>query len=299
MKVEEARKVAVVGAGVMGNGIVMACARTGLETIMVDVSKEVLEKAYQEIRDGAFGLMRLVDRGKITVKEMDSIINQIKSTTSPEEATRDADVIIEAVPENLELKKKLWKQYDELCPERTIFASNTSTIMITHQASATSRPDRFIDMHWFNPAQVMRLIEVIRGALTSGETFGFMVDFCRKLGKNPVEAKDVPGFFTSRFIDMLMNNAVRMFEEGIAGITEIDTMCRQGFGFPMGPFELMDLTGLDINQHVAEYIYSMTGDPNAMAPITMRKLVAAGYIGNKPGSKGGWYNYYGISKEGS
>ena len=297
MKVEKVKKVAVVGVGVMGNGISVACARTGFETTMVDVGKDVLEKACQEIRDGAFGLMRLVDKGKMTKEEADSIISRIKTTTDPREAADDVDVIIEAISEDLELKKKVWKQYDELCPEKTIFASNTSTIMITQQASATSRPERFIGMHWFNPAQVMRLIEVIRGALTSDETFNFMVDFCLKLGKNPVEAKDVPGFFTSRFIAMVMNNAVRMFEEGVAGVKEIDIMCRQGFGFPMGPFELMDLVGMDVNQHISEYVYPITGDPNAMLPITVRKLVAAGYIGNKPGSKGGWYDYYGISKE--
>lgn len=297
MKVEDVKKVVVLGAGVMGHGIAMTCARSGFDTTMVDVSKDVLEKAYLQIKDGHFGLMRLVEKGKMTKEEMDSIISRIKSATEAKEAAENADVIIEAIAEDLELKRKVWTQYGKLCPERAVFASNTSTIMITEQASATGRPDRFVGMHWFNPAQVMRLIEVIRGTLTSDETFNFILDFCRKLGKNPVEAKDTPGFFTSRFIGIVMNSAVRMFEQGIAGIKETDTMCRQAFGFPMGPFELMDLTGLDIGLHAADYIYGITGDPAAKAPVSVRKLVAAGYIGHKPGSKGGWYDYYRISKE--
>ncbi len=240
-------------------------------------------------------LMRLVEKGKITKDEMDSIMGRIKSTSDPEEAANDTDLIIEAIAEEPELKKKVWKHYDELCPERTIFASNTSTIMITDQASATNRPEKFVGMHWFNPAQVMVLIEVIRGALTSDETFDFMLDFCKKIGKNPVEANDSPGFFTSRYILVVMMTGIRMFENGIAGIKEIDTMCKQGFGFPMGPFELMDLTGLDVALHATEYTYDTTGDIANKAPLTLRKLVTAGYIGRKKGSKGGWYDYYKIA----
>jgi len=298
MKVEEVKKVTVVGAGVMGHGIAMTCARTGFDVTLVDVSKDVIDKAYQELRDGRFGLMRLVEKSKMTKQEMEGILSKIKSTTDPKEAAKDADVVIEAVAEQLELKKKVWKMYDEICPPKTIFASNTSTIMITDQATAIKRQEKFIGMHWFNPAQVMRLIEIIRGALTSDETFKFMWDLSLKLGKNPVEAKDTPGFFTSRFIGIFMNSAVRMFEEGVAGIKEIDVMSKQAFGFPMGPFELMDLTGLDIGVHASEYIYGLTGDPSARAPITLRKLATAGYIGNKPGSRGGWYDYYRLTKEG-
>jgi len=296
MRVENVKKVAVLGAGVMGHGIAMTCARTGFETIMVDVSKDLLDKGYDLIRNGQFGLVRLVDKGKMTKEEMESIIGRIKATTDPREAAKDADLVIEAISENPDMKKRVWKEYDGLCHERTIFASNTSTIMITEQASATGRPDRFIGMHWFNPAQVMRLIEVIRGALTSDETFNFAMELSRKLGKVPVEASDSPGFFTSRFIGIVMMSAIKLFEQGIAGIEEIDTMCKLGFGFPMGPFELMDLTGLDVPLHAAEYIYDITGDPGNKAPLTMRKLVAAGYIGKKAGSKGGWYDYYRIKK---
>lgn len=296
MKIEEVRKVTVVGAGVMGNGIAMTCARSGFETMMVDTNKDILERAYSQIKDGPFGLMRLVKKDKMTKQEMDNILSRIKSTTDVEEAARDSDVVIEAISENPELKKKVWQQYDKLCPKRTIFASNTSTIMITELASATSRPDKFIGMHWFNPAQVMTLIEVVRGILTSEETLNFMLDFSRKLGKNPVEAKDSPGFFTSHFLSSFIFRAVRMWEQGIAGIKEIDTMCKQGFGFPMGPFELMDLTGLDIYVEAGDYICSITGESVDKCPLTLRNLVAAGYIGHKAGSRGGWYDYYHISK---
>ncbi|MFC1918410.1 3-hydroxyacyl-CoA dehydrogenase family protein [Chloroflexota bacterium] len=297
MEAEDIKKVVVLGAGVMGHGIAMTCARNGIGTMMVDVSKDTLEQAYDQMRNGRFGLTKLVEKGKMTKEDMESLISKIGATTDIEEAAENADLIIEAIAEDLELKKKVWKQYDKICSERTIFASNTSTIMITEQAAATDRPDRFIGMHWFNPAQIMKLIEVIRGALTSTETFNVTIDFSRKLGKNPLEAKDAPGFFTSRFISMVMNSAVRMFEEGIAGIEEIDTMCKQAFGFPMGPFELLDHTGLDVNVHSSDYIYGITGDPAAKAPVSLRKLAAAGYLGNKAMSKGGWYDYYQISKE--
>lgn len=154
-------------------------------------------------------------------------------------------------------------------------------------------------MHWFNPAQVMKLIELIRGALTSAETMEVLKELSLRLGKVPVEASDGPGFFTSRFIVAAMLEGVRLFETGIAGIKEIDTMSRLGFGFPMGPFELMDLTGLDTTMHVGEYTYSVTADPKYKPPLALKKLVAAGYTGDckvKHGSKGGWYDYYHIAK---
>ncbi len=299
MRVEDVKKVVVVGAGIMGHGIAMVTARSGFPTYLVDVSQEVLDNAMKLIRDGPFGLMRIVEKGKITKEEMEEIISRITPTTDPEEAGKDADVLIEAVPENIELKHKVYQLYDKICPERTIFASNTSGIMITELAAAVpNRADKFIGMHWFNPAQVMALIEVVRGALTSDETFEFMMEFCRKLGKIPLEAKDGPGFFTSRFILLILTEAVRLFEEGVAGIKEIDEMCKLGFGWPMGPFELMDLTGgVDIMMEGGEYYASRLGDPRFIPPLTARKLWLAGYRGKKLGSKGGWYDFFKVKKE--
>lgn len=296
LNVEEVKKVVVVGAGTMGHGIAQVCARKGYQVVLLDINNEILEKAMFLIKDGPFGLMRLVERKKLEREQVDEIMARIKTTTEYAETTRDADVVIEAVFENVELKKKVFKQLDELCQPHTIFATNTSGIMISELATAVNRPAKFIGMHWFNPAPVMRLIEVVRGVLTSDETFNFMVEFSKKLGKVPLEAKDGPCFFTTRFLVGMITEALRLFELGFAGIKEIDEMCKMAFGFPMGMFELMDLIGLDVVLHASEYLYNTTGDPRYAPPVTLKKLVMAGYRGAKPGSRGGWYDYFKIKK---
>ena len=299
MKIEDIRKIGIVGAGVMGHGIAQVCARHGYEVIMIDISDEILQKALELIKSGPFGLMRLVEKGKITEEDVDKIMSRIKTSTKYEDLA-DVDYVIEAVPEVIDLKKKIFSQLDEICKGETIFASNTSGIMITDLASAVKRKEKFIGMHWFNPAPVMRLIEVVRGALTSDETFNVTVELCKRLGKIPIPANDAPGFFTTRFISSWLLEAIRLFERGIAGIKEIDEMCKLAFGFPMGPFELMDLIGLDTVLHIAEYLYSETGEGHLAPPITLKKLVLSGYLGSrkyKPTSRGGWYDYYGVERE--
>jgi len=294
MKIEDIKSIGVIGAGVMGSGIAQVLARTGYHVVLVDISEELLKKALEKIEKGPFGLMRLVEKGKLTEEEVKNIMERIHPTININEV-KDCDFIIEAVPENPELKKEIFKKLDSICKEECIFASNTSSILITDLASAVERKEKVIGMHWFNPAPVMKLIEVVRGALTSDETYNLTVRLAEKCGKTPVEAKDRPGFFTTRFILILTNEAVRMFERGIAGIKEIDTMAKLGFGFPMGPFELMDLVGLDTILHISNYIYNETGEEIFKPPITLKKLVLSGYIGNKKiktGSKGGWYDYY-------
>ena len=294
MKIEDIKSIGVIGAGVMGSGIAQVLARTGYHVVLVDISEELLKKALEKIEKGPFGLMRLVEKGKLTEEEVKNIMERIHPTININEV-KDCDFIIEAVPENPELKKEIFKKLDSICKEECIFASNTSSILITDLASAVERKEKVIGMHWFNPAPVMKLIEVVRGALTSDETYNLTVRLAEKCGKTPVEAKDTPGFFTTRFILILTNEAVRMFERGIAGIKEIDTMAKLGFGFPMGPFELMDLVGLDTILHISNYIYNETGEEIFKPPITLKKLVLSGYIGNKKiktGSKGGWYDYY-------
>ena len=298
MRVEDVRKIGVVGAGVMGHGIAQVCARTGFNVYLLDVNMDILERALKLIREGPFGLMRLVEKGRITLDQVNDIMSRIKVTTSYDDLCLDVDVVIEAVPENVDLKKKVFRILDEKCPERTVLASNTSGIMITDLASAVKRRDRFIGMHWFNPAPVMPLIEVVRGALTSDETFNLIVELSRKLGKTPIEARDGPGFYTTRFITAYLLEAVRMFEAGIAGIREIDEMTKLAFNHPMGPFQLMDLIGLDTVYHISEYLYSILREPQYKPPITLMKLVLSGYIGDprlKPGSRGGWYSYFKIS----
>ncbi|MEM0089381.1 MAG: 3-hydroxyacyl-CoA dehydrogenase NAD-binding domain-containing protein [Archaeoglobaceae archaeon] len=298
MKLEDVKIIGVVGSGVMGHGIAQVAARSGYEVLMVDISEEILRKALENIRSGPYGLQRLVEKGKMTKEEMEKCMQRIKVSTSYE-SLKDADFIIEAVPENLELKRKIFAQLDKICKPETIFATNTSGIMVSSIATAVERKEKFIGMHWFNPAPVMRLIEVVRGALTSDETFEITVELSKKFGKVPIPANDAPGFFTTRFINSWLVEAIRLYELGIAGIKEIDEMCKLAFGFPMGPFELMDLIGLDTVYHIAEYLYNETKESHYAPPNTLKKLVFSGYIGDKKlkfGSKGGWYDFYGIKK---
>ena len=295
MKLEDIKVIGVIGAGVMGHGIAQVAARTGYDVVMVDISEDVLKKAMEMIESGPFGLKRLVEKGKMSEDEAKAVLSRIKTSTSLE-SLKDADFIIEAVTEKADLKKKIFADLDRICKPETIIASNTSAIMITDLATAVERKDKFIGMHWFNPAPVMKLIEIIRGALTSDETFNLTVELSKKFGKIPIEAGDGPGFFTTRFINSWLVEAVRLFEMGIGGIKEIDEMCKLAFGFPMGPFELMDLIGLDTALHIAEYLYEETQEKHYAPPITLKKLVLSGYVGRKPGSKGGWYDFYGIEK---
>lgn len=262
---------------------------------LIDVNSGLLEKALTSIREGSFGLMKLVKKGEINPDQVNEIMSRIEITTDYDEFSKNVDVVIEAVPENTDLKKKIFNLLDEKCPENTVFASNTSGIMITELAAAVKRKDRFIGMHWFNPAPVMPLIEIVRGFLTSDETFDLTVKFSRKLGKTPIEAKDGPGFYTTRFIIAYLFEAIRLFESGVADIKGIDEMTKHAFRHPMGPFELMDLIGLDTMLHIGEYVYDVTQEPQYKPPLILRKLVMSEYVGNprfKPGSKGGWRSYF-------
>ncbi|MGQ9624898.1 MAG: 3-hydroxyacyl-CoA dehydrogenase NAD-binding domain-containing protein [Candidatus Bathycorpusculaceae bacterium] len=296
MKIEDIKVIGVVGAGIMGRGIAQTCAQTGYVVHLIDVERGFLEKALKLIKEGPFGLAALVEKGKLKENQIDEIMNNIKITTDYNEFCRDVDIIIEAVPEDAELKKKVFKTLDEKCLEKTVFTSNTSGIMITELATAVKRKDKFAGMHWFNPAPVMPLIEVVRGSLTSEETLNLVIALSRKLGKTPTEVKDAPGFYTTRFITAYLFEAIRLFESGIADTESIDEMTKLAFRHPMGPFELMDLIGLDTMLHIGEYIYSITKEPQYKPPLTLRKLVLSEYIGDpkyKMGSKGGWRTYYG------
>jgi 3-hydroxybutyryl-CoA dehydrogenase len=290
----EIKKIAIIGTGIMGAGIAQTCAQAGYEVVMRDIKQELVDKGIESIRKS---LARFVKSGKITQKDADEVAGRIKGSLDLKEAGKEADLIIEAIFEDMDAKKTLFKELDEVCPQHTIFASNTSALMITDMATAVKRTDKLIGMHWFNPAPVMRLIEVIRGMETSDETYNTIIELSKKLGKEPITVTDGPGFFTSRFFMSYLMEAIRIFESGITGIKEIDTMCKLGFGWPMGPFELMDMAGIDIALHGSEYLYRETGDPKSVPPVTLKKLVKAGYAGIKPGSKGGWYDYYRIKRE--
>ncbi len=294
MKVEDIKTITVVGSGLMGQGIAEVCARAGYKVIMVDISDEILKKALEKIKAS---MEKGIKAGKLKKEEADTALARISTTTNLTEAVKNTDFVIEAIPEIIDLKKKMFKQIDEASPSHTIIASNTSSLMITDLASATKRPEKFIGMHWFNPPPIMKLIEIIRGGLTSDETYTITKELSKKLGKIPIDANDGPGFFTTRFLFAMLNEAIHLFESGIAGIKEIDTMCRLAFNHPMGPFELMDFIGIDTSYHILEYIHRETSDPKYAPPLTLKKMVQMGYLGKKPGSKGGFYDYFKIPKE--
>jgi 3-hydroxybutyryl-CoA dehydrogenase len=294
MEIGEVKKIAVLGSGIMGSGIAEAAAKAGYEVAMTDISNELVKHGLESIRAS---MNRIVNKGKITKVEADAAFSKIKGTTDTPEAARDSQVVIEAVSEDINLKKKIFKELDEICPTETVLASNTSAIMITDLASATKRPDRFIGMHFFSPAQIMKLVEIIRGAETSDETYQLIRDLSVKLNKVPIAVNDAPGFFTTRFITACSAEAVRLFEMGIAGIKDIDTMCKLAFNFPAGPLELADYVGLDTMLHVLEYLHAETGDPHYAPPLIVKKLVKSGFKGIKPGSRGGFYEYFKIKRE--
>ncbi|MEM3594341.1 MAG: 3-hydroxyacyl-CoA dehydrogenase family protein [Candidatus Jordarchaeaceae archaeon] len=297
MKLEDVKNICVLGAGIMGSGIVEICARLGYNTTFVEVSDELVKKSMERIKKS---LGRALEKGKITKEEVDKVLSKIKGTTNLKEGAGNADIVIEAIPEDMNLKKEMWKKLDEICPKHTIFASNTSSLMITDQASATKRPEKFIGLHFFNPAPVMKLIEIIRGALTSDETYNIIFELSKKMDKVPVDAADGPGFFTSRFISYTIAEIIRMLESGVAGVKEIDTMVKLGFNWPMGPFTLADFIGLDTIYHILEYVYNETGNPAYKPPLLLRKMVTAGFLGHpqqKPGSRGGFYEYFKVPRE--
>nr|MDO8100056.1 3-hydroxyacyl-CoA dehydrogenase NAD-binding domain-containing protein [Candidatus Njordarchaeota archaeon] len=297
MKLEDLKKITVLGAGIMGSGITEVCARGNYKVYMTDLTNELVTKGLEKIKAS---LVRALEKGKITKENVEATLSDIRVTTDLREAVKDTDLVIEATPEDLELKRKVFKQLEGLCPKHTILASNTSGIMITDIATVTNRPDKVIGMHWFNPAPIMKLIEVVRGALTSDETFNIVIQLSKKLGKIPITANDGPGFFTTRYVASWITEAIRLYEQGVANIKEIDAMSKMAFNWPMGPIQLADFIGLDTILHIASYLYSETGDPRYAPPLTLKKLVKSGFIGNpklKSGSKGGFYEYFKVPEE--
>lgn len=279
------RSIAVIGSGNMGNGIAQVCAAAGNKVFMRDVEQRFLDKAMENVTKS---LGRLVKAGKITESQVEEIKSRITATTDLELAVRDASVVIEAVPEDLELKKQLYADLDRLTPPDCILASNTSNFSITAIASATKRTDKVVGMHWFNPPPVMRLIEIVRGLETSGATIEFIQALSESLGKETVVCKDAQGFITTRAVIALSLEAYRMLEEGIATKEDIDKAIRLGLNHPMGPLELADLTGQDVTLHVAEAMSLAYGD-RFKPTNTLRNLVRAGRYGRKVGK--GIYNY--------
>ncbi|MFY9802474.1 MAG: 3-hydroxybutyryl-CoA dehydrogenase [Candidatus Acidiferrales bacterium] len=285
MSADAIKTVAVLGAGTMGNGIAHVFARSGYKVILRDVETRFLDRGIETITKN---LDREVKKGKITEAEKPAILARIQPTTETS-ALAAADFAVEAVPEQLDLKVRLLKDVDAVLKPAVILASNTSSISITQLAAQTSRPDRFIGMHFMNPVPVMALVEVIRGLATSDDTFQITMALCEKLEKKPVAVNDAPGFVSNRVLMPLINEAAFAVMEGVATPEAVDAVMKMGMNHPMGPLELADFIGLDVCVNILEVLQSGFGDPKYRACPLLRKYVAAGWLGRKSGR--GFYKY--------
>jgi 3-hydroxybutyryl-CoA dehydrogenase len=278
-------KVGVLGCGLMGSGIAQAAATAGLTTIARDVGEPVLEKGRAGILKS---LGRLVEKGKVTAADRDAASTRLSFTTDLA-ALRDCDIIIEAVTEDLDLKNRLWQELDRICSPATIFASNTSSLTIAAMAAATSRPDRFVGLHFFNPVPLMPLVEVVRTVTTSRETFERAYAFARALGKEPVAATDSPGFIVNLLLVPYLLDAARALERGVASTLDLDRAMQLGCGHPMGPLTLLDYIGLDTVVRISEIMFDAYREPRYAAPPLLQRMVVAGFHGRKNGR--GFYDY--------
>ena len=281
------KMVAVVGSGLMGSGIAEVSARAGYDTVVREVNSELLEKGIGRIRKS---MDRAVDRGKMEASDRDAAADRIQGATSLEELA-SADLVIEAIVENLDAKKELFSTLDGLCGEGTIFASNTSSLTITEMAAATNRPDRFVGLHFFNPVPVMKLVEVVRTIATGDEAFRTAYSFVESLGKEPIEAKDASGFIVNRLLVPYMLDAIRALEQGLGSIEDIDNGMVLGTGYPMGPFTLSDFVGIDTLFRISEIMYEEYAETRFAPPPLLRRMVTLGYFGRKSGR--GFYDYSG------
>lgn len=279
------KTVGVIGAGIMGSGIAQVVAQGGYAVVVREAEQRLLDKGRQTI-DGR--LQRAVEKGRMTVEEQATLLGRIRWTLVLEDM-RGADLIIEAITEDLPLKQDLFRALDRLCPPSTIFASNTSCISIMALASVTGRADRFVGLHFFNPVPLMKLVEVVRSIRTSVETFQIVSDFATSLGKEPVAAKDNCGFIVNRLLVPYLLDAIRALEAGVASTADIDKAMRLGCNHPMGPLELADFVGLDTTYAIANIMFEEYWEQRYAPPPLLKKMVIAGYHGRKSGR--GFYDY--------
>ena len=277
--------VAVIGCGTMGIGIAIVAARGGCQTILYDSDIKRCEQARTEIEKFLAGSVK---RGKLDRQAANDILGRLHLASTVLEV-RAADLVIEAVFETIEAKADIYRALHVVCPERTIFASNTSTLSITRLAAASGRPENFVGLHFCLPAQLLKLVEVTPGLRTSAETMTRAWEFCNSTGQIPIQTKDRPGFILNHFAIPLNVRAIRMLEMGIASAADIDTAMKVGMGFPMGPLELVDLVGLDTQERLCDTFYAITHDPALACPPLVRQMVAAGWLGKKAGR--GFYEY--------
>ncbi len=282
----EVKRVAILGAGIMGAGIAQVAAQSGLEVKMRDVEDRFLDKGMETIKQS---LGRIVKKEKITQADANAALALVECTKDLVAAVKGADVVIEAIPEILSLKTETYQIMDKECPDQVVFASNTSGLSITELGATTKRPDRFIGMHFFNPVPMMNLVEIVRGYNTSQETIKIIQDLSNKMGKDSILVNDTPGFATSRLIGVLQNEAIHAFAEGIASAEDIDKGMRLGMNHPMGPLQLADFVGLDTLLHVMDNLCEEYGDNKYRPPQLLRQMVRAGNLGRKTGK--GFYDY--------
>lgn len=286
------KHITIIGSGTMGNGIAHVFAMNGFSVSLVDIAQPALDKAIATISKN---LDRMVAKGSIAETDKAKTLGNIKIFTSVEDGVKNSDLAVEAVSENLDLKLKLFRQLDELCKPEAILASNTSSISITKIASVTKRADKVIGMHFMNPVPVMKLVEVIRGYLTSDDTTKIIMDMCGRLGKTSVEVNDYPGFVANRILMPMINEAIITLYEGVAGVQEIDTVMKLGMAHPMGPLQLADFIGLDVCLSILNVLYEGLGNPKYAPCPLLVNMVMAGNLGVKSGE--GFYSYKSGSKE--
>lgn len=279
------KNIFVIGAGTMGLDIAQVFAGAGMNVTVNDISDEILERSRQRMIKG---LDKRVERGKMEREAADALVNAITFTTDQSTAA-EADLVLEAIIENVQIKRDLFKKLDAICPESTIFATNTSSISITEIGSATNRADRFIGMHFFNPATVMKLVEIIRGMNTSQETFDRIKELSIAIGKEPVEVAEAPGFVVNRILIPMINEAIELVQQGVASPEDIDQAMKLGANHPMGPLALGDLVGLDVCLAIMDTLYNETHDGKYRASTLLRKMVRAGRLGRKTGK--GFFEY--------
>jgi len=280
-------KVGVLGAGLMGHGIAQVAAQSGYEVVLREVDEATLAKGVSKIEKQ---LARAVEKGKTSQEDADTVRGRIHGTTDYSDLA-DCDLVLEAITESLPLKLEMWKEVDQIVKAEAVFATNTSSLAVIDQAAGTGRPERFVGLHYFNPAQVMKLIEVVRCVTTSDEAFDIALQFARSEGKLAIPTKDKAGFIVNRLLVPYMLDAIRAYEEGVGSVSEIDEAMKAGAGHPMGPLTLADFVGLDTLGSICDVLFDEFRERRFARPPTLRKMLSAGWYGRKSGI--GFYDYSG------